>query len=120
VSLKDRTEVLSTPAQVDAFVAKHQSAAVFKAGTCGKTNDAFRHVEAKLGPREDLPLGLIQVVEARHASNRVSELTGIRHESPQLIFFKDGKAVFDRDNWDITPEDLDAGLREHFAPALRA
>jgi len=115
--LKDRIEFLKTPEEVDAFLAKHPASAIFKAGTCHKTNEGFSHIEAKLGPREDLPLGVVRVVEARGASDRVAELTGIRHESPQLILFKDGKAIFDRDNWDITPEDLDVALEEHFVPA---
>ena len=50
----------------------------------------------------------------------MASLTGIVHESPQLIFFKDGKAVFDRDNWDITDEAVAEGLEGHLArsPAL--
>jgi bacillithiol system protein YtxJ len=54
------------------------------------------------------------VVEARKASNRVAEMTGIQHESPQLLLFKDGKAVYDRDNWDITPESISQALDAHF------
>jgi bacillithiol system protein YtxJ len=60
-------------------------------------------------------LGIIRVVEARTASNHVAALTGITHESPQLILFKDGKAVFDRDNWDITGEAVAEGLEGHFS-----
>jgi bacillithiol system protein YtxJ len=119
MSLKDRIEFLTAPEQVDAFLNAHPSAAIFKAGTCHKTNEGFVHVEGALSPRDDLRLGIIRVVEARPASNRVAEITGIRHESPQLILFKDGVAVFDRDNWDITPEDLRAGLEQHFAPAAK-
>ena len=119
MALKDRIEVLSSPGQVDAFLARHAEAALFKVGNCHKTNDAFLHLEAKLGPRHELPLGVIRVLEARSASDHVAKRTGIRHESPQLILFKDGKAVFDRDNWDITPEDLETALREHFTPAVR-
>ena len=114
MSLKDRIHFLTTPEQVDAFVKDNPAAAIFKAGTCHKTNEMFVHVEAKLGAREDLPLGIIRVVEARKASNRVAEMTGIQHESPQLLLFKDGKAVYDRDNWDITPESISEALESHF------
>ena len=114
LSFKDRIEFLATPEEVDAFLARNDNAAIFKAGTCHKTNEGFAHVEALLGSRDDLALGIIRVLEARPASNRVAEITGIRHESPQLILFKGGRAVFDRDNWDITPEDLGAALGEHF------
>jgi bacillithiol system protein YtxJ len=106
--------MLSTPEQVDAFLARHQSAALFKVGNCYKTPEAFAHVQSQLGPREDFPLGIIRVLEARAASNHVAALTGVTHESPQIFLFKEGKAVFDRDNWDITAEDIAAALRQHF------
>ncbi len=118
-SLRDRTRLLSTPADVDAFLDEHKSAAIFKAGLCGKNAETFAHVQAKLEPREDIPLGVIRVVEARSASNHVAELTGVTHESPQVFLFKGGRAVFDRDNWDITAEDIAAALEEHF-PAVAA
>jgi len=113
LGLKDRIHFLTTAEQVDEFLAKNPSAAIFKAGTCHKTQETFAHVQARLESREDLPLGIIRVVEARAASNRVAERTGIPHESPQIVLFKDGKAVFDRDNWDITSEALAEGLETH-------
>src|SRR5690606_27434390 len=36
----------------------------------------------------------------------------IVHESPQVILFKDGRPVFDRDNWEITPDALDQGFSD--------
>ncbi len=119
MALKDRIEFLTTPPEVDAFLRAHPNAALFKAGTCHKTNETFQQLESVLGPREDLPLGIVRVVEARLASNHIAELTGITHESPQLILFKEGKPVFDRDNWDITAEDLAVALRDHFTTVAR-
>jgi bacillithiol system protein YtxJ len=116
VTLKDRATFLTTAEQVDDFLAKNPASAIFKAGTCHKTQETFGQVQAYLEAREDLPLGIIRVVEARPASNRVTERTGITHESPQIILFKDGKAVFDRDNWDITGESIAEALESHFAP----
>jgi len=119
VTLKDRISFLTTPAEVDAFLKANPAAAIFKVGTCHKTQETFGHLQANLEPREDLPLGIIRVVESRPASNHVAELTGIVHESPQLILFRDGKAVFDRDNWDITNEAVREGLESLFATADR-
>lgn len=109
--LKDRISFLTTPAEVDAFLNENPTAAIFKAGLCHKTPETFVHVQAHLDPREDLKLGIIKVVESRPASNHVAAMTGIEHESPQIIFFKGGKNVFDRDNWDITAEAMSEGLR---------
>jgi bacillithiol system protein YtxJ len=115
VALKDRATFLTTAEQVDDFLARNPASAIFKAGTCHKTQETFGQLQAHLEAREDLPLGIIRVVEARPASNRVVERTGITHESPQIILFKDGKAVFDRDNWDITGESIAEALESHFA-----
>ena len=115
MALKDRITFLTTPERVDQFLAANKTAAIFKAGTCHKTPSAFEHVQAQLEDRDDLPLGIIRVVEARSASNHVEKITGVRHESPQLLLFKDGKPVFDRDNWDITAEAVAVGLLDHFS-----
>ena len=115
MGLKERITFLTTPDQVDQFLSDNKTAAIFKAGTCHKTPTAFEHIEKHFADREDLPLGIIRVVEARPASNHVEKLTGVRHESPQLLLFRDGKGVFDRDNWDITAESVAEGLQSHFS-----
>jgi bacillithiol system protein YtxJ len=117
LTLKERITFLTTPVEVDAFLKANPVAAIFKVGTCHKTQETFGHVQANLEPRADLPLGIIRVVESRPASNHVAERTGIVHESPQLILFRDGQAVFDRDNWDITDEAVREGLSSLPAPA---
>ena len=82
-----------------------------------KTQTTDASVQAHLESREDLPLGIIRVVEGRPASNRVAEVTGIAHESPQFVLFRDGRPVYDVDNWDITGEAVAEALQEHFTPA---
>ena len=108
--LRDRVVNLSTPEEVKAFLTSHPTSVIFKAGTCHKTMQGFGFLQEKLEAREDLMVGIIRVIEWRAASNLVTELTGIRHESPQVILFRDGGAVFDVDNWNITPEVLSAGF----------
>lgn len=110
MALKDRVTYLKTPEEVDTFLAQNPNSALFKVGMCHKTQETFTHVQAHLERRDDVPLGIIRVIEWRPASNHVAALTGIGHESPQLIVFRDGKAVFDRDNWDITDAAVAEGL----------
>jgi bacillithiol system protein YtxJ len=117
VPLKDRAHFLTTAGQVDEFLERNPNSAIFKAGTCHKTQETFQRVQGRLEEREDLPLGIIRVVEGRPASNRVVEVTGIVHESPQLVLFRGGRAVYDVDNWDITAEAVAEALQEHFTPA---
>ena len=108
--LRDRIVNLTDPADVEAFLSDHPTSVVFKAGTCHKTMQGFGFLQEQLEAREDLMVGLIRVVEARAASNLVSERTGIVHHSQQVILFRDGAAVFDVDNWSITPDALVDGF----------
>lgn len=109
---KDRVVNLTTPEAVQEFLASYPTSVVFKAGTCHKTMQGFGYVQEQVEPREDLMVGLIRVVDWRPASNLVSELTGIRHESPQVIVFRDGQPVFEANNWGITPDVLAPAFTE--------
>lgn len=110
MSIEDRTHFLTTPEQVDQFLAENPDSVVFKIGICHKNQVAFALLEAHLEGRKDLPLGIIDVVRSREASQRIAERTGIIHESPQVVLFREGRAVFDRDNWDITSASLAEAL----------
>jgi bacillithiol system protein YtxJ len=109
--LRDRVVELSTPEAVERFLVEHPTSVVFKAGTCHKTMQGFGFVQEQLEQRDDLMVGIIRVIEHRAASNLVAERTGIVHHSPQVILFEQGEAVFDLDNWDITPEALAPGFQ---------
>jgi bacillithiol system protein YtxJ len=113
MTFRDRLQELQTPEQVDLFLDKFPTCAIFKAGTCHKTMQGFGYVEEKLSPREAIHMGIIHVVECRPTSNYVSEITGITHQSPQFILFLEGKPVYDVDNWKITPEALEESLNQH-------
>lgn len=110
-TFRERTVLLTSPEDVNGFLEQFPTSAIFKAGTCHKTMQGFGFVQDQLKNRDDLMVGIIRVVEARPASNLVAEKTGIIHHSPQLILFKDGQAVFERNNWDITEESVSEGLQ---------
>ena len=115
MALKDRIRFLWTAEDVDEFLRTCADAAVFKAGACHKTQETFGRVQARLEDREDLPLGVIRVLEARAASNRLADVTGIAHESPQIVLFREHKPVFERNNWSITGEAVAEALLQFFA-----
>jgi bacillithiol system protein YtxJ len=108
--LRQRIVNLEDTQALEAFLNQHPTSVIFKAGTCHKTMQGFGILQEKLEQRPDLMVGLIRVVEARPASNLVAERTGIIHQSPQVILFREGEAVFDVDNWAITPEALAEGF----------
>jgi bacillithiol system protein YtxJ len=115
MSLRDNMYALTSAEEVDAFLEQNPTAAIFKAGTCHKTMQGWGNIEQLLRDRNDVPVGIIRVVEARPASNRVAERTGITHQSPQIILFRDQQAQFDLDNWNITPENLEPSF-QRFLP----
>lgn len=110
MALQERTRTLTTPEDVDLFLRDHPLAAILKLGRCHKNDAALAIATPAMAARPDVGFALLHVIECRAASNRVAALTGIVHESPQLILFREGRAQFDRDNWDITPEDVAEGL----------
>jgi bacillithiol system protein YtxJ len=48
----------------------------------------------------------LHVQEARPLSNYIAETYGVKHESPQALFFEDGKVKWDISHWKITEEEL--------------
>lgn len=108
---------ITTPEEADLFIEQNPTAAIFKAGTCHKTMQGWGNLERMLRERPEIPVGIIKVTENRPASNRVAERTRITHHSPQVIVFRDGKPLFDLDNWDITPENLEPLFAQHLADA---
>jgi bacillithiol system protein YtxJ len=59
-------------------------------------------------------VGLIVVQDARAASDLAEKAFGIRHESPQLFFLRDGKVVWHASHGDITQ----AAMEIQRVPAL--
>ena len=119
-SFEQRARKLTTPEEVEAFLAEQADGVVFKAGGCRRTDDALEALRPLLDPRHDIPVALVRVIDARAASRRVAELTGVRHESPQVILVRERQAVLALDNWRIEPEALAKALQQHFGAPPKA
>lgn len=55
----------------------------------------------------------IDVARSRAVSLAVATMTGVTHESPQAIVFRDGEAVWSASHFDITADEVTRALREH-------
>ena len=62
--------------------------------------------------KEKLPASFREIVvqETRPLSDLVARETGIRHESPQVILFRNGEAVWNTSHHGITAESLRKAL----------
>ena len=49
----------------------------------------------------DSEVVLVEVQNARQVSRELADRTGIRHESPQVIVFRNGKAVWNASHYDV-------------------
>jgi bacillithiol system protein YtxJ len=65
---------------------------LFKHSTrCAVSHAALRALSARWPfEKEDLPVFLLDILRFRSLSNQISDLYGIRHESPQILFIKKG------------------------------
>ena len=59
------------------------------------------------------PVALVVVQRARELSREIAARTGIRHESPQAIIFRHGRAVWNASHYAITAEAVERSVREH-------
>ncbi|HEY0547709.1 MAG TPA: bacillithiol system redox-active protein YtxJ [Pyrinomonadaceae bacterium] len=58
-------------------------------------------------------VSLVVVQRSRELSREVEERTGIRHESPQAIILRNGKAAWHASHWKITAEAVERAVREN-------
>ena len=75
--------------------------------TCGISCEALDELHTHLAHGDAAAsYNVITVQSHRRISDRVSERLGIRHETPQAIVVKDGKAVWSASHFRITAEAL--------------
>jgi bacillithiol system protein YtxJ len=60
----------------------------------------------------DISAYIILVREDRPVSLHIAEISGVTHQSPQAIFFKNGIAVWDASHYSITTAKLQKALEE--------
>lgn len=80
--------------------------------TCGVSDRARREYLSFVATAGDgmddaaAEFALLEVQRSRPLSRAVAESTGIRHQSPQAILLRDGKAVWHASHFNITAESL--------------
>jgi len=82
---------------------------IFKhSNACGISASAYREME-----KLDGQVNLLEVQSARDVSRELADLTGIRHETPQVIVLKDGKAVWNASHFDVKAGAVLQALESH-------
>lgn len=74
--------------------------------TCPISTAVYQEVKGVDGK-----INLVIVQTARNVSNEIARKTGVRHESPQAIVLKNGKAIYHASHYDITAEDVEKEIK---------
>lgn len=74
--------------------------------TCPISAGVHRDIE-----NADADINVVIMQNARNVSDEIAKRTGIRHESPQAIILKDGKAVYHASHYDVTASDVESHLK---------
>jgi bacillithiol system protein YtxJ len=83
---------------------------IFKHSTrCYISKSALKQFENEFDIQDKVIPYFLDLIEHRDISNEIAVRFGVEHQSPQLIFVKDGKAVYDASH-----ESIDAAQLEQF------
>lgn len=75
--------------------------------TCPISAEAFRVFTKAADELHSNNWYYLNVQESRELSNQIAEKFNVKHESPQTIYFEDGKVAWHTSHWDITLEKLE-------------
>ena len=87
---------------------------IFKhSNACPISSRAHDEVSRLVAGEREHPFGfgMVVVQEARSVSNTIESTLGVRHETPQVIVVRDGRAVWNASHFDVTRDRLAAALR---------
>lgn len=91
-------------------VIQQESFVLFKASdTCNISHDAFLEFERFMEKHSEVKAYYLYVQEARPLSNFIAEKYQLKHQSPQVLYIKEGKLAWNESHWRIT----EASLQEH-------
>lgn len=78
---------------------------------CPTSANALEEFENYLNDKpKNLEYVLVKVIESRPVSNRIAEDTGVKHESPQILYIDNKKTIWNTSHWSVTKAHITAVL----------
>ena len=88
---------------------KQKTVLVFKhSNACSISARAYREME-----KVEDPVNLLEVQAVPELSREIAKLTGVRHETPQVILLRDGKAVWNASHFDVSADSVSRALESN-------
>ena len=79
---------------------------IFKHSTrCSISSVALQRLQKSEQPAET-DFYFLDLITYREISNKVSQVFGVNHESPQILVIKDGQCIFDESHLGIHMDDI--------------
>ena len=109
-SLNEEWKTLTSTDQVEQLKAVSESkpVAILKhSSRCGVSSSVLSRLKGDWNISADhLEFYFLDLITYREVSKAVENAFNVRHESPQLIVIKNGKAIFQRSHFDIKLNEL--------------
>jgi len=102
---------LATTEDLDALFARDLSVVFKHSPTCPISLLAHRQVSRFCADQPEVPVYLISVRRQRDMARHVSERTGVRHESPQVLVLRRGDVIGAASHDEVTAEFLASLVR---------
>ncbi|MGC4376066.1 bacillithiol system redox-active protein YtxJ [Fictibacillus sp. Mic-4] len=80
--------------------------------TCPISQAAFDEYEKFANDHEGIPFYYLNVQDARPLSNEIAETYKVKHESPQVLLFKNNQVIWHDSHWNITYSKLGKAKEE--------
>jgi bacillithiol system protein YtxJ len=96
--------VLADSARVPVYLMKHST----RCGISARAHVAFEQFAREIGDRAEC--WQVLVIEDRPLSQAIAAETGVTHQSPQMLLFKDGRVVWNTSHGMITRDALERAL----------
>ncbi len=101
---------LNTSQEVDSAISG-ETAILYKHSTrCPISAAAHKEMEQFLERNPDAPFYMVDVNDSADVSGYIEQTTGIEHQSPQLILFRNGIPKWNTARFDISAEALEEQL----------
>lgn len=104
-SLEEWQQIYDGSTTKPAVVLKHST-------TCPVSASAIEEFNTYLAgtPSEAVDYYLVKVIESRPVSNQIAEDLGVKHASPQIVYFKNKESVWNTSHWSVTAKHISAVL----------
>ena len=102
-TLDELDRILTDSNQIPVWIFKHSLA-------CGVSSHAlkeFRQFVEDLDPDDPAHFALVEIQQVPEISREVTQRSGVRHQSPQLILWHNGSVAWDASHWAIEKRALD-------------